>query len=141
VTTLDSAILLAAQVHQGQTDKAGKPYIFHPLRVMFRLTTEEEMMAAVLHDVVEDSAVALADLERAGYPPRVIEAVDCLTRRAGETYEAFIERLKPNPLARRVKLADLEDNMDIRRLSQLGEKDFERLQRYHRAWASLTSEE
>ena len=139
--TLDDAILLAAQAHRGQKDKVGAPYILHPLRVMLRLKTEEEMMVAVLHDVVEDSAYTLADLERAGFPPHVMEAVDCLTRREGETYEAFIERLKPNPLARRVKLADLEDNLDIRRLPQLGEKDFERLQRYRRAWASLTSDE
>jgi (p)ppGpp synthase/HD superfamily hydrolase len=141
LTALDNAILLAAQVHRGQKDKAGAPYILHPLRVMLRLKSEEEMLAAVLHDVVEDSACTLADLEHAGFPPQVIEAVDCLTRREGEAYEAFIERLKPNRLARRVKLADLEDNLDVRRLSQLGEKDLERLQTYLRAQASLTSEE
>ena len=139
MTTLDDAILLAAQAHRGQKDRAGAPYILHPLRVMLRLKTEEEMMVAVLHDVVEDSAFALADLERTGFPPHVVEAVDCLTRREGETYEAFIERIKPNSLARRVKLADLEDNLDIRRLPQLGEKDLARLQRYLAAQASLTS--
>lgn len=137
---LDDAIELAVRAHRGQKDKAGVPYILHPLRVMLRMRTEEEMTAAVLHDVVEDTHYTLEDLGRAGYPARVLEAVDCLTRREGETYEAFIERVMPNPIARRVKIADIEDNMDLRRIDNPGDKDLERWRRYRRAWAVLTGE-
>lgn len=135
--TLEDAILLAVQAHRGQKDRADQPYILHPLRMMFRLRTEKEMMAAVLHDVVEDTAVTLGDLRAAGYPSEVIDAVDCLSRRDDESYEDFIERIKSNPLAVRVKLADLEDNMDIRRIRQVSEGDIERLQKYQRAWRAL----
>jgi len=140
MATLDDAILLAVQAHHRQKDKVGAPYILHPLRAMLRMHSEQEMMAAVLHDVVEDSPHTLADLEQAGYPRDVVEAVDCLTRREDETYDEFIARIRPNALARRVKLADLEDNMDLRRLAQLGDKEFERLQKYHRAWLNLMEE-
>ena len=137
MSTLEQAILLAVQAHQGQRDKVGGPYILHPLRVMGRVRSEIAMMAAILHDVVEDTPYTLDDLREAGYPDAVIAAVDCLTRRSDETYEAFIERIKPNPLACAVKIADLEDNMDIRRLNTLSEKDVERLKRYQRAWSEL----
>jgi (p)ppGpp synthase/HD superfamily hydrolase len=140
MATLDDAILLAVQAHHGQKDKAGAPYILHPLRAMLQMHNEQEMMAAVLHDVIEDSPHTLAELEQAGYPREVVEAVDCLTRREDETYDEFIARIKPNALARRVKLADLEDNMDVQRLAQFGEKEFERFKKYHRAWLYLTEE-
>jgi (p)ppGpp synthase/HD superfamily hydrolase len=137
---LEGAILLAVQAHQGQKDKAGAPYVLHPLRVMLRMGSDIEMMVAVLHDVLEDTQYTLLDLQQAGYPEEVLEALDCLTRRENETYEEFIERIKTNPLARRVKIADLEDNMDIRRISDPQEKDMERLKRYRRAWSALTKE-
>jgi (p)ppGpp synthase/HD superfamily hydrolase len=132
--------VLAVQAHQGQRDKAEAPYILHPLRVMLRMRSDVERMIAVLHDVVEDTPYTLLDLQQAGYPEQVLEALDCLTRRENETYEEFIERVKANPLARKVKIADLEDNMDIRRISDLQEKDVERLKRYRRAWLALTKE-
>jgi (p)ppGpp synthase/HD superfamily hydrolase len=138
VAKLEDTILLAAQAHRGQKDKAGAPYILHPLRMMLRMDTEEEMMVAVLHDVIEDSLYTLSDLEQAGYPRAVLEAVDCLTRQQDESYDEFIERIKPNPLARRVKLADLEDNMNLTRLPNPQEKDLERLEKYRRAWSTLT---
>jgi len=134
---LEDAIALAVQAHKGQVDKTGAPYILHPLRVMFRLESEAERMAAVLHDVVEDTDIGLEMLAAVGYPPEVVEAVNCLTRREQETYEAFVERLAGNPLARRVKLADLEDNMDVRRLAAVTPKDAERLARYRAAWERL----
>lgn len=137
MATLEAAIRLAVEAHAGQVDRYGAPYILHPLRVMLRLETELEQMVAVLHDVVEDTPVTLAALQEAGFPLTVVEAVDHLSRRAGETYEAFIERLRPHPLARRVKLADLEDNMDLRRIPDLVEHDLPRLQRYRRAWTVL----
>lgn len=134
---LEDAVMLAARAHRGQMDKGGHPYILHPLRLMLGLTLELDRMAAVLHDVVEDAGITLEDLRRQGYPEPVISALDCLTRRKGETYEAFIQRLKPNPLARRVKLADLRDNMDLRRIPNPQTRDLERLERYRKAWEEL----
>lgn len=134
---LEHAIQLAVQAHQGQQDKAGAPYILHPLRVMLRVQSEPTMIVAVLHDLVEDTPYTLEDLRQAGYAEPVLAALDCLTRRDGETYDAFIERLAPNALACRVKLADLEDNMDMRRIANPQEKDWERLRRYRRAWEYL----
>lgn len=135
--TLEDAIALAVEAHRGQRDKAGQTYILHPLRVMMRLETEPERMAAILHDVVEDTPYTLERLRELGYPEEVLGALDCLTKRDGESYEAFIERVRPHPLARRVKLADLEDNMDVRRLLSVGPKETERLARYRAAWARL----
>jgi (p)ppGpp synthase/HD superfamily hydrolase len=135
--TLEDAIALAVEAHRGQRDKAGQTYILHPLRVMMRLETEAERMAAILHDVVEDTPYTLQRLRELGYPEEVLGALDCLTKREGESYEAFIERVRPHPLARRVKLADLEDNMDVRRLRSVGPKETERLARYRAAWARL----
>jgi (p)ppGpp synthase/HD superfamily hydrolase len=131
--TLEDAIALAVEAHRGQKEKAGQPYILHVLRVMFRLEAEPEQMAGVLHDLVEDTPYTLDDLRRLGYPEPVVTAVDCLTRREDETYEEFVERAGANSIARRVKLADLEDNMDIRRLPAVTERDRERLERYIRA--------
>jgi (p)ppGpp synthase/HD superfamily hydrolase len=137
VPTLEDAIALAVEAHRGQRDKAGQTYILHPLRVMMRLEGEAERMVAVLHDVVEDSSYTLERLRELGYPEEVLGALERLTKHEGETYEAFIERVLPHPLARRVKLADLEDNMDVRRLPAVTAKDAERLARYRAAWARL----
>jgi (p)ppGpp synthase/HD superfamily hydrolase len=135
--SLEDAIILATQAHVGQVDKVGQPYILHPFRVMLRLGDPTARMVAVLHDVVEDTSVTLDDLRRGGFPPEVVEAVDLVTRRQDETYEQFIERLAPNPIARAVKLADLEDNMDTSRLPAITEKTRERLERYRKARACL----
>lgn len=135
--TLEDAIALAVQAHRGQTDRAGQPYILHPLRAMLRLTGEEERIVGVLHDVVEDTPYTPDDLRALGYSTTILEALDAVTRREAETYEEFVERLAPNPLARRVKLADLEDNMDLRRLATIEPRDLERLRRYRAAWQRL----
>jgi len=141
MSTLEKAIALAVNVHQGQTDRAGAPYILHPLRVMFRLQGDVEQIVGVLHDVVEDSETTFDDLRRMGFSEAVITALDAVTRRDDETYEVFVERSAAQPLARRVKLADLADNMDVRRFSgDLSAKDLARLNRYRRAWDRLTSE-
>lgn len=137
--TIEDAISIAALAHKGQKDKAGAPYLLHPLRMMLRMNSEAAMMVAVLHDVVEDTDWKLEQLHEAGFSDEVIEAVDCLTHRKGESYEEFVERVRTNPIARQVKVADLEDNMNICRISQLGAKDLERLEKYHRAWCVLTS--
>ena len=134
---LEKAIRLAAEAHSGQRDKAGGPYILHPLRMMFTMDTPAERMVAVLHDIVEDTGWTLEALRREGFPEDIVEAVACLTRQQDESYEAFIERAAQHPIARRVKLADLEDNMDVRRLETLTQKDQSRLARYLKAWRRL----
>ncbi|MEJ7576205.1 MAG: HD domain-containing protein [Pyrinomonadaceae bacterium] len=138
--TLEDAIFIALQVHEGQKDKAGSSYILHPLRLMLRMKTEEEMMAAVLHDIIEDSSWTIEQLRDKGFPENVLAAVECLTRRDDETYEQFIERVRTNPVARRAKIADLEDNMNVRRFGKLTAKDLQRLEKYHQAWQILTSD-
>ncbi|MBK6324500.1 MAG: HD domain-containing protein [Chloroflexi bacterium] len=139
MSNLDTALAIAIQAHAGQVDKAGQPYILHPLRLMFQMATEEEMITAVLHDVVEDSDVTLDALRQAGFSEKVITAVAAVSRQDDETYEEFIRRLRPNALAAKVKLADLTDNMDARRLKTITPKDLARIEKYHHAWIALTS--
>jgi hypothetical protein len=127
------ALAIAASAHLGQRDKAGAPYALHPLRLALRAETPEEQMAAALHDVVEDTTWTLERLAAEGFPSKVIAAIDHLTRREGESYEQFIERAITHPIARKVKLYDLEDNMDPRRLVLMAPRDLGRIERYHRA--------
>lgn len=137
---LGLAISIAASAHQSQIDKGGKPYILHPIRMMMRLRTDDEelMSIAILHDVVEDSDHTLNDLRSLGFSERVISGVDALTKRDGEDYDAFIKRCAVNPDAKRVKREDLRDNADITRLKGLRQKDFERLEKYSRAYIYLS---
>ena len=116
-----------AHAEKEQKDKAGAPYILHPLRMMLRMEMGSEMIAAVLHDVVEDTGWTFAGLRQEGFPEEVIEAVDCLTQRVEEPYESFINRIKTNPIAIRVKIADLEDNIDVKRIQNLTERDMQQL--------------
>lgn len=109
---IEDAILHAVEVHRGEVGADGAPRILHPLRVMLALRTEEERTAGVLHEVLESSDRGPGDLEEAGYPEEVVEAVDCLTRREGEPHEAHLERITSSTLACRVRIADLEDEMD-----------------------------
>ena len=142
VKPLEKAIEIALRAHSGQVDKAGAPYILHPLRMMLRMNGPTEMMAAVLHDVVEDGPGWTFDrLAEEGIPADVIEAVSCLTKRPDEEhdYEKFIRRASIHPVARRVKLADLEDNMDMRRIANPTDKDRARMEKYSRAHAFLSS--
>lgn len=133
MSTLEHAIALAAKAHEGQVDKAGQPYVLHPLRMMLRLTTPEERITAVLHDVVEDCGVTLEQLRAEGFSEAVIDAVAAVTRQPDETYEAFVLRAAANPIGRRVKLADLADNSDLSRIANPTERDRKRLEKYKRA--------
>jgi len=135
---LDRAIELAKQHHEGQTDKAGKPYIEHPLRVMNQVESEEEKIVAVLHDIVEDTDISLDDLRNEGFSEKVVSAVECLTKQDGENYDSYIERISFNPLAVKIKLADLEDNRDLTRLPEVTDKDLERIEKYDKALEKLT---
>jgi (p)ppGpp synthase/HD superfamily hydrolase len=105
---------------------------------MLEMDSDSERVVAVLHDVLEDSPITPDQLRDEGFSKEVVAALECLTRREGETYEVFIERAKGNPLARRVKLADIVDNMNIRRIGHLTDRDLPRLRRYHRAWQTLS---
>lgn len=137
MSTLERAIAIAAQAHAGQTDKAGEHYILHPLRVMLSMDTEPERIVAVLHDVVEDSDITLADLRNEGFSEEAIAAIDALTKREGESKLDAAARAKRNPLALRVKLADNADNQDMVRISNPTEKDFDRIDEYRRIRAFL----
>ena len=136
--TLDEAISLARRFHEGAVDKGGRPYIEHPLRVMARVSTEEEKLAAVLHDLLEDTDLSTTDLAAAGCPARVLQALDALTRRRQETYDEFIERVVLDPLARAVKRADIADHLDPDRLARLDPDQAAALRaQYSRARARL----
>lgn len=138
---LQAAIKLAVEAHDGSPpDKGGQPYILHPLRVMLRLETDDERIVAVLHDVVEDTDHTLDSLRERGFSAEVLAALDCVTKREGESYEHFIGRCEQNPLARRVKLADLEDNLDVRRLPSVSDQDAARLEKYLTSWRRLKAD-
>ncbi|HWF18758.1 MAG TPA: GTP pyrophosphokinase [Verrucomicrobiae bacterium] len=138
---LERAIEIAVQAHHGQRDKNGAPYILHPLRIMNAVRRPEEKMVAILHDVVEDSDWTLARLRDEGFPVDVLEAVDHLTRRDGESDEAFVNRAVSHPLAKKIKICDLEDNLNPLRNSQLDEKAIAKLVRHHQSWHRVTARE
>ena len=140
--TLEETLIFATIAHRGQTDKAGQPYILHPLRVMNNLgldATLEAQMAALLHDTMEDCGVTREFLEHQGFPETVIVAVEHLTKNAEgmADYDKAIDRVMLNPIAVKVKLADLTDNMDMKRLANPTEYELQRLEKYKRAKARL----
>jgi len=135
---LAKAIKIATEAHQGQKDRYGAPYILHPLRVMHCLVTPEERTVGILHDVVEDTDWTFEALKKEGFPDDLLEALKAVTKQDGEDYEQFVRRSAANPLGRRVKVADLEDNMDLRRMGQVTEEDVPRLAKYVKAWNFLT---
>ena len=136
---LERAIAIAVEAHRGQVDKAGVPYILHPLRVMLKLSTEEERIVGVLHDVVEDTPWTFESLEREGFAPSVIDALRSVTRKDSESYEEFVLRASRNPIGRRVKLADLMDNSDPSRIENPTQADLQRMAKYARAIDLLSS--
>ena len=138
MSTLERAIAIAATAHAGQIDKAGAPYILHPLRVMLRLTGGAERITAVLHDLVEDCAGwSFERLHAEGFSGEIIEALKSVTKRDGESYEDFVKRAGENPIGRRVKRSDLHDNCDLTRISNPTPQDHERIARYRKAIAYL----
>ena len=135
--TIEDAIVFAAQKHKGQVDKGGQPYILHPLRVMAAVTTEHERMAAVLHDVVEDTPATFENLTDIGVPAPVVEAIRLLSKSDGEKRVVAARRAEQNEVARNVKLADVRDNMNLDRIPNLTEKAFKRLEEYKEVEAIL----
>ena len=134
---IEKSLQIALRAYTGQKDKAGKTYILHPLRLMNRMESDEEMAVALLHDVIEDSEITEKDLLKEGIPSEVVDAVKCLTKRKGESYDDFITRVSKNDLASKIKIVDIEDNIDILRLNKLTEKDLKRIAKYHKAWKKL----
>jgi (p)ppGpp synthase/HD superfamily hydrolase len=131
------AMILAYEAHRGQEDHSGVPYVFHPLHLAEQMETEETTVAALLHDVAEDTDYTLADLREMGFPEPVLEALALLTHDPAVPYLDYVRALKDNPIARAVKLADLTHNSDLTRLDQVRQKDLERVEKYRRAMEIL----
>lgn len=135
----DCALRIAIRAHEGQKDKSGREYIMHPIRVAERCKDPRAKIVALLHDTIEDTGVTPDYLHSKGFPDEIIEGVLSVTKREGESYEDFVSRAALNPLGREVKRADLEDNMDIRRLETISDDDVTRLRKYLKAWHYLNS--
>ena len=131
------ALELAVEKHKNQTDKAGNPYILHPLHVMENVNSKEGKIVAILHDIIEDTDITENYLLKIGLSKRIVDAVVTLTRSEYMDYQEYIKNLSSNPLAKEVKLADLEHNMDLKRLPTLEEKDLERNRKYQIAYHYL----
>jgi len=135
---LEKAIRIAVNAHYRQTDKGGKPYIFHPLRVMNSVNTMEEKIVAVLHDILEDTDITVDDLKTEAIPEELINQLLILAHSPDIEYNTYIERIARSPIATTVKLADLKDNMDISRLPEITDKDIQRLKKYRASHLFLT---
>lgn len=136
---IEKALRIALEAHEGQVDKAGAPYVLHPIRVMLKLPRAADRIAGLLHDVIEDSDWTQERLVAEGFSEEILAAVECLTCRPGESYGDFLGRVKANPVAVRVKIADLEDNLDITRLKEISDKDRARMNKYLNAWRELNA--
>ncbi|MGV4464847.1 phosphohydrolase [Ornithobacterium rhinotracheale] len=134
---LEKAIQIAVKSHANQKDKAGAPYVLHLIRVMQKGETEEEQICGILHDLVEDTDWTFQRLDKEGFSNEIIEALKCVTKKENESYDDFIERISKNKLAARVKINDLEDNLDIKRLKSLSLEDLERINKYLSAYNLL----
>ena len=140
MSTLERAIAIAAEAHAGAVDKAGAPYILHPIRVMLGVSTAAERIVAILHDVVEDSVWTFDALRAEGFSEEIIGGLESVTKRdEDEPYDEFVARAAANPIGKQVKLADLKDNLDLSRLSNPTKKDLVRTEKYRRAVEFITA--
>ena len=128
-----NAIRFCYQAHSGQLDKAGLPYVNHPLHLAEQMTSEDETCAALLHDVMEDCGATPEDLLALGLSRDALAAVELLTHKDGVPYLDYVRAVGENPIARRVKVADLRHNSDLTRLDEVGPKDIARLRKYRTA--------
>ncbi len=142
-TLTKQALRLCFEAHRDQLDKSGLPYVFHPFHLAEKMTDESTTITALLHDVVEDTSVTLADLAGMGFPPDVLEAVALLTHDATEPYMDYVARIKSNPIARKVKLADLAHNSDLTRLEpwQINDHILANNRKYRQAMEFLLDQE
>jgi (p)ppGpp synthase/HD superfamily hydrolase len=136
MSKLAEAIQLATKLHAGQVDKAGKDYITHPLRVMSSVEGETEKIVAVLHDTLEDTSITFEELENL-FGSAVANTVKTLSKLENEDYFDFIDRVKQNPVAVKVKIADIKDNLDLSRLKTITERDLVRFEKYQKALLKL----
>lgn len=127
---IETALRIATAAHDGQLDKGGQPYILHAMRVMMEVDSVDEKVVALLHDVLEDTETEPDDLVREGIKPRQLAALHALTKREGEDYDLYLRRVADNPTARVVKMADIEDNLDMTRLKYVGKVDMQRREKY-----------
>lgn len=134
---LENAILIAIHAHLGKVDKGGCPYILHPLRVMINMETIEEKIVAVLHDVIEDSNKSIQSLRDSDFPEEILTALSLLTKQENQDYEDYIFSIKKNELATKVKIADLLDNMNMKRIQDPTYVDIERFRKYQIAYNKL----
>ena len=139
-TDIEAAKSLATKAHEGQTDKAGLPYITHPERVASRLSTSEAQVVGWLHDTVEDTPLTLSDISKK-FGPETAAAVDAISRRDGEKWSDYIDRVAANPMARQVKISDLVDNSNLTRIPHVTLKDVKRQAKYNKALKKLMEEE
>lgn len=137
VELIKLAVSIAVEAHADHVDKGGAPYVSHVMRVADKVKGRDAIAVAVLHDVIEDSEISFDELLRRGIPLNVVELVAVLTRKAGEKYADYIVRVGYNPVARAIKIADLEDNMDLKRLPKVGKSDLVRLNKYINAYKYL----
>ena len=136
---LERAIQIAVEAHAGAKDRGGKAYILHPISVMMRCETDEEKIVAILHDVVEDTDWTFDSLREEGFTETIIEALKTVTKHSeDEDYDEFIQRSLKNEIGRKVKIADLRENLDVTRIGELTDKDVERINKYKRALKTLT---
>ena len=131
------ALKLCFAAHKEQTDKSGIPYVFHPFHLAEQMQSEETIVAALLHDVVEDTDYTLQDLAAMGFDPVVIDALALLTHDDATPYMDYVRAIKENPIARAVKIADLKHNSDLSRLDAVDEKALQRIAKYRQALALL----
>jgi len=129
---LEKAIIMATNAHMGQFDRAGAPYILHPLRVMMRMTTIQGKIVAVCHDIIEDTFITLKDLINEGFSDNVVCAIDCITKCKKEAYNAYLDRVISDRLASECKLEDMRDNSNIYRLNKVEERHLKMIAQYHR---------
>ena len=133
------ALKISFDAHKNQVDKCGMPYVYHPFHLAEQLDDELSTCVALLHDVVEDTDITLDELKSNGFPDEVIEALSLMTHRDNVPYLDYVRAMKDNPIARKVKIKDLEHNMDLSRLDKIEASDLERLYKYKTCYEFLTS--
>lgn len=133
MSTLEKALEIALHAHNGKKDKADLPYILHPIRIMLKMNIKEEMIIAILHDVVEDSSITMNDLKLAGFNKSIISTLDLLSKKKSQSYSNYIKKIASNKKATKIKIADLEDNLILQRINKIDSKDWPRIKKYH--WA------
>lgn len=127
------ALKLCFEAHKAQLDKSGMPYVFHPFHLAEQMKDENTTIVALLHDVIEDTDYTFNDLIAMGFDGAIIEAIKLMTHEEGVPYMDYVEKIKSNPIARKVKLADLRHNSDLSRLDAPTEKDKMRVEKYRKA--------